>query len=173
MPFSNEIVSLRMSQADNSRSVPPGHWKREEDKYLTDIGAMHYIQKDPNAQVGYMMQQNSDGSGLVMSGDPSKDNYGEFYFPDKPGKMGSMKVDVDDTTTNYGHTTAHELGHAGQYYRTGNVPKVKDGDELRQRFVDFAMYPTSSRAGDDAFEWLWRAGMIKPEHLLTQSNKRK
>jgi hypothetical protein len=173
MPFSNEIVSLRMSRADNSRDVPPGHWKREEDNYLTQIGAMYYINKDPNAQVGYQMQQSRDGSGLIMSGDPSKDNYGEFYFPDRPGEIGLMKVGVNDDPTNYGHTITHELGHAGQYYRTGHIPKDKGKEEQRQRFTDFAMYPTGSRAGDDAFEWLWKTGLIKPEHLVPQSNKRK
>ena len=164
MPFSNEIVSLRMSQADTPQDTP-GHWKREEDNYLTQIGAMHYIQKDPNAQVGYAMQQSADGSGLLMSGDPTKENYGEFYYPTRQGHQGSMRVGVNDEAENYGRTIVHELGHAGQYYRTGKIPPDRDAEELRQRFVDFAMYPTGSRAGDDAFEWLWRAGLIKPEHL--------
>jgi hypothetical protein len=172
VPFSNEIVSLRMSQAATPQDTP-GHWKREEDAYLTQIGAMHYIQKDPNALVGYHMQQGRDGSGLVMSGDPSKNNYGEFYYPDNTSKLGLMKVGVNDQPENYGRTIVHELGHAGQYYRTGQIPKSQDKEELRQRFTDFAMYPSGSRAGDDAFEWLWQSGMITADHLLPTTQRRK
>jgi hypothetical protein len=168
MGFSNEIVSLRMSQADN-----PGHWKREEDAYLTQIGAMHYINKDPVAQLGYLMQQSQDGYGLVIAGDPSKENYGEFWYPQKTGDLGLLKVGVSADPTDYGHTLTHELGHAGQYYRTGTKPADKDSEELRQRFTDFVMYPQGSRAADDAFEWLWQAGMIKPDHLTQNTQRRK
>lgn len=155
----------------SERLVPPGHWKREEDAYLTQIGAMHYINKDPVAQLGYLMQQGRDGSGLIMSGDPSKDNYGEFYYPDTSGDLGLMKVSVDAAPVDYGHTLVHELGHAGQYYRKGQRPKDMEMEELRQRFSDFAMFPTDSRAHNDAFQYLWNAGLIGPSSLVQKPSR--
>lgn len=160
MSFAQSILGMLARTESSPDTVPPGHWKREEDQYLTQIGAMHYIKKDPTAHLGYLMQQSADGSGLVLSGSSPPGYYGRFIYPDDPGSLGLVEASVSYSPTEYGETLSHELGHAGQYYSVGRAPLDGEWEETRQRFVDYVMYPSTSNTHRQAKDWLTTNGLL-------------
>lgn len=135
-----------------------GHWKREQDNYLSQIGAMELIKRDPNAKLGYDIRSDNPDRTLRMGSniDPAK-FYGLYQFrPNseqmvKPRYDGTMDVSVELPPGLYGSVTAHELGHVGSRNSQSDPQLMQDpaGEEIRQRFVDIANNPPGSQMRKD------------------------
>src|SRR4029078_12021584 len=109
---------------------PERHWKREQDAYLTEIGAMDLINRNHTAKLGYLARQHPEYLTLNMGGSPENPNaYGEYSHrqqgevpPGTTKRSGYQDVAVDQAPMNYGTTVAHELGHVGS--RTASTEKM-------------------------------------------------
>ena len=131
-----------------------GHWKREQDNYLSQIGAMDLIRKDPMASLGYRIRSANPNKTLDMGSDidPTK-AYGLYQFrPNTEDRVlprydGTLNVDVGLAPQHYGSVIAHELGHVGSRNSQSDPEVISDpaGEEIRQRFIDIANNPPGSR----------------------------
>jgi hypothetical protein len=140
------------------------HWKREQDNYLTQIGAMELIKRDPMAQLGYDIRSANENQTLDMGSNiDEKKFYGLYKFA--PSRVpadikrldGSMDVSVTLSPQHYGATIAHELGHVGS--RNSQTDEEINSDpayeEYRQRLVDYVNNPEGSQMQRDALWFLW------------------
>lgn len=141
------------------------HWKREQDNYLTQIGAMELIKRDPMASLGYKIRSANPNRTLEMGGNiDEKKYYGLYKFTPKSSYMGyrgprfdgSMDVSVTLPPQHYGSTIAHELGHVGSRNSQSDAEINSDpmGEEMRQRLVDYVNNPPGSQASKDAVWFL-------------------
>ena len=136
-----------------------GHWKHEQDNYLSQIGAMDLIKRDPMASLGYQIRSANPERTLEMGSnlDPSK-FYGLYkYRPtNSSGRRydGTVDVSVEVPQDRYGQVLAHELGHVGS--RNSQSDSKLDGasEERRQRLVDFVNTPPGSPMHRDAVAFL-------------------
>lgn len=138
MGFASSLLSWLSPQP----SLNPGHWKREEEAYLTSTGAMPQIKADPMARTGYAHMQNPDGSGLLMSGTPEVSTAkGSF----STSLLGGERLNVDTSLPPqiYGEVLTHELGHAGSSVTPGSTYGTPD-EEKRQRLTDYYLSPPRS-----------------------------
>lgn len=152
-------------------TVPPGHWKREEDDYLTKIGAMNTINKDPYAKLGYLKMQSPEGYGLKIGGNPEVGNYGDYTH-----STADVQVDVDyrlpgrdwrqfTDQEGYARIVPHELGHVGSYYVQDG--KVGPDEEIRQRIADYNNHPPGDPMHEWAKDYLQSAGRIPGDDVLS------
>lgn len=141
------------------------HWKREQDNYLTQIGAMELIKRDPMASLGYKIRSANPNRTLEMGGNiDEKKYYGLYKFTPKSSYMhykgprfdGAMDVSVTLPPQHYGATIAHELGHVGSRNSQSDAEINSDpmGEEMRQRLVDYVNNPPDSQAHKDALWFL-------------------
>lgn len=140
------------------------HWKREQDNYLTQIGAMELIKRDPMARLGYDIRSANPNKTLEMGGDVDESRYYGLYkfMPSRvPANIkrldGSLDVSVTLPPQHYGATIAHELGHVGS--RNSQTDDQINSDpayeEYRQRLVDYVNNPPGSQMNRDALWFLW------------------
>jgi hypothetical protein len=140
------------------------HWKREQDNYLSQIGAMDLIKKDPMARLGYDIRSANENKTLDMGSniDAAK-YYGLYKFmpsrvpADIKRRDGTMDVTVELPPQHYGATIAHELGHVGSRNSQTDDEINSDpmGEERRQRLVDYVNNPPGSQMSRDALWFLW------------------
>lgn len=139
------------------------HWKREQDNYLTQIGAMELIKRDPMASLGYKVRSANPNLTLEMGGNPPNDFYGLYqYFPGSHGGMdyrgprfdGSLDVAVGLPQQRYAQTVAHELGHVGSRNSGSDFEISPPEEERRQRLVDYVNNPPGSPMHEDALYFL-------------------
>lgn len=137
------------------------HFKREQDNYLTQIGAMDKINRDPNAYLGYLVRSHPEYKTLEMGGMPQDPNYGDYtWYPNMLGfksmvrRDGELNVGVDQTPQNYGSIVTHELGHVGsrnsQSDRQATLSLDTGEEEMRQRITDYLINPPGTRTHADA-----------------------
>lgn len=140
------------------------HWKREQDNYLAQIGALDLIKKDPMASLGYKIRSANPSLTLEMGGNPPSDYYGLYQFvPGKSGGIdykgprfdGTLDVAVGLNPMHYGQTLAHELGHVGS--RNSKSDRYMDAskEEMRQRLVDYVNNAPGSQMHRDAMWFLF------------------
>lgn len=140
------------------------HWKREQDNYLSQIGALELIKKDPMASLGYKIRSASPDRTIEMGSNIDGEKYyGLYQF--KPGKSGGMDyagprfdgtldVAVGLTPNHYGQVLAHELGHVGSRNSKSDRAMDPGQEELRQRLVDYVNNPPGSQMHEDALWYL-------------------
>lgn len=138
------------------------HWKREQDNYLTQIGAMEKIKQDPMASLGYKVRSDPEMLTLNMGANPGDVNYGLYKFFNSPEKLysrkprsdGSLDVQVGLSPDRYAKTTVHELGHAGSRNSGTDFDysaRVASGDEeLNRRYADYLLWPPGHPGHEDA-----------------------
>lgn len=150
------VSAPQVSMAGNERTVAPGHWGREEVDYLTKIGAMDRIKRDPFASAGYREIQNPDGSGMRIGSDTHQ--LGMTF----PGDN-MTNVNVKQPPETYGNSIAHELGHVGSY-RADPYKFVNDiaAEERRQYAVDKKLARPSSYSQKNAENYLRKYGSVTP-----------
>jgi hypothetical protein len=141
------------------------HWKREQDEYFGQIGAMPKIKQDPMARLGYEVR--SDNPYRVVNMDSVMDRmpfeyYGLYNFrpdPDnldsrEPRSNGTVSVDTGLPPDRYAKTTVHELGHVGSRNSQSDreyIAGVQSGEEeKRRRFRDYLMWPPGHPGHEDA-----------------------
>ena len=140
------------------------HWKREQDNYLSQIGAMDLIKRDPMASLGYKVRSANPNLTLEMGSniDPTQ-YYGLYQFqpgshggPDYSGPRfdGTLDVAVGLSPQHYGATVAHELGHVGSRNSQSDGKLNADKEEMRQRLVDYINNPPGSKMSQDAIWYL-------------------
>lgn len=170
--FSNEGLSEDQTNA---------HWKHEQDNYLTNIGAMELIKRDPMASLGYRIRSNNPNQTLDMGSgvSPEEDGmYGLYRFRPSDYKGfrfdGSLDVAVDQPTDRYGQVVAHELGHVGsRNSQTDEKITANAGDEeKRQRITDLANLGSGPPQGQDALQYLMREGMPFEDVLAAVKQRR-
>jgi hypothetical protein len=154
---------------------PERHWQREESDYLTKIGAMALINRDPYAALGLKARAHPDYLTLNMGGTPSYDAYGDYIFhrafteppPGTLKRSGQMNVAVGQSPTHYGATLAHELGHVGRRNMVSEQQASVDirsgADELQQSLADFIINPPNSREKGFGESRLKEAGLTPRE----------
>ena len=140
------------------------HWKREQDNYLSQIGAMDLIKKDPMASLGYKIRSANPNRTLEMGGNLDKEQfYGLYRFnPGQSGGLdysgprfdGTLDVAVGLNPNHYGQTIAHELGHVGSRNSQSDRNLDATKEELRQRLVDYVNNPPGSQMSRDAVWYL-------------------
>ena len=140
-----------------------GHWKREQDNYLSQIGAMEIIKRDPMASLGYKLRSANPNRTLEMGGSPPGDFYGLYeYYPGSHGGMdyrgprfdGELNVAVGLPQQRYAQTMAHELGHVGSRNSGSDFEISPPEEERRQRLVDYVNNPPGSPMYEDALYFL-------------------
>ena len=139
------------------------HWKREQDNYLSQIGAMDLIKKDPMASLGYKIRSANPNRTLEMGGEPGGDFYGLYqYAPGKSGGLdytgprfdGTLDVAVGLNPNHYGQVLSHELGHVGSRNSQSDGSLDAPHEELRQRLVDYVNNAPGSQMHRDAMWFL-------------------
>lgn len=154
--------------AFSSRDMTPretnGHWKREQDNYLSQIGAMDLIKKDPMASKGYKIRSANPNRTLEMGGDTAEGFNGLYNFTTPSGSEdytgprfnGSLDVAVGLPPRQYGATIAHELGHVGSRNSQSDrsIKSDVNEEERRQRMMDYVNNPPGSEAQQDALWFL-------------------
>lgn len=139
------------------------HWKREQDNYLSQIGAMHLIKKDPMASLGYKIRSANPNLTLEMGGNLDKEQfYGLYKYTPKAEFMdyrgprfdGSLDVAVGLNPNHYGQVLAHELGHVGSRNSGSDFEISPPEEERRQRLVDYVNNPPGSPMYEDALYFL-------------------
>lgn len=152
------------------------HWKREQDNYLSQIGAMHLIKKDPMASLGYKIRSANPNRTLEMGGNLDKEQfYGLYRFnPGQSGGLdysgprfdGTLDVAVGLNPNHYGQTLAHELGHVGSRNSQRDRDIYAPQEEMRQRLTDYINNPPGSRMYEDALYFLTNDfGLDTPDKL--------
>lgn len=140
------------------------HWKREQDNYLSQIGAMDLIKRDPMARLGYDIRSANPNKTLDMGSNVDETKYYGLYkfqpdYTDEDVKRldGSLDVTVTLPPQHYGATVAHELGHVGSRNSQTDSEINSDpaGEEMRQRLVDYVNNPPGSQMQRDALWFLW------------------
>lgn len=137
-----------------------GHWKNEQDNYLSQIGAMDLIKRDPMASLGYQIRSANPDQTLEMGAnvDPTK-YYGIYRFArdsnDTQGRRydGTVDVGVGLNPMHYGQVLAHELGHVGSRNSQRDSEVVANqgkDEEKRQRLVDYVNNAPGSKMRMDA-----------------------
>ena len=141
-----------------------GHWKREQDNYLSQIGAMDLIRKDPMASLGYKIRSANPQKTLEMGSNVDENqHYGLYkfnpYMSDsvQPRYDGTMDVSVTLPPQHYGATVSHELGHVGSRNMQSDPEMIAspDDEERRQRLVDYVNNPPGSQMSRDAVWFLF------------------
>lgn len=142
-----------------------GHWKREQDNYLSNIGAMELIKRDPMASLGYKIRSDNPYRTLEMGSgvDPQADKmYGLYQFNPESGSNtgprydGTLDVSVNNSPDGYGQTLAHELGHVGSRNSQTDqqITSHASEEERRQRITDLANGGDVSTMGWEARNYL-------------------
>jgi len=142
-----------------------GHWKREQDNYLSQIGAMELIKRDPMASLGYKIRSDNPYRTLEMGSgvDPVTDKmYGLYQFTPEGGNYtgprydGTLDVSVNNAPDGYGQTLAHELGHVGSRNSQTDTQINSNAaeEERRQRITDLANAGDVSKMGWEARNYL-------------------
>lgn len=153
--FSNEGMTPDQTNA---------HWKREQDNYLSQIGAMDLIKKDPMASLGYKIRSANPNKTLDMGSNIDETQYyGLYKFHPymsnsvEPRYDGTLDVTVTLPPQHYGATVAHELGHVGSRNMQSDpqVTSNPTAEEKRQRLVDYVNNPPGSQMQQDALWFLW------------------
>lgn len=139
------------------------HWKREQDNYLSQIGAMELIKRDPMASLGYKIRSANENKTLDMGSNIDENQYYGLYqfHPYKsdsvePRYDGTLDVSVTLQPQHYGATVAHELGHVGSRNMQSDPEVTADpqAEEKRQRLVDYINNPKGSQMHQDAVWFL-------------------
>lgn len=139
------------------------HWKREQDNYLSQIGAMDLIKKDPMASLGYKIRSANPNRTLEMGSNIDENQYyGLYQFHPymsdsvEPRYDGTLDVTVTLPPQHYGATVAHELGHVGSRNMQSDPEVIAnpDDEEKRQRLVDYINNPKGSQMHQDAVWFL-------------------
>lgn len=142
------------------------HWKREQDNYLIQIGAMDLIKKDPMAALGYKIRSANPDRTLQMGGNADESKYYGLYKFNQgshggldyagPRFDGTLDVSVGLPPQHYGATIAHELGHVGSRNSQTDrkISSNPNNEELRQRLVDYVNNPPGSTMSRDAVWFL-------------------
>jgi len=141
------------------------HWKREQDAYLNEIGAMARIKQDPMAALGYEIRSDPDKHVLDMDSDPDRASF-KYYglYSTAPGSEppnskghrtdGTMSVITGIPSDRYAKTTVHELGHVGSRNSGSDLEfaaRAKSGEEERnRRFADLLLWPPGHPGHEDA-----------------------
>lgn len=158
------LYKAAFGNAGMAPSQTNAHWKREQDNYLSQIGAMDLIKKDPMAQLGYDIRSANENKTLDMGSNIDAAKYYGLYkfMPSRvPADIkrldGTMDVSVELPPQLYGATTAHELGHVGSRNSQTDDELNSDpmGEERRQRLVDYVNNPPGSQMSRDALWFLW------------------
>ncbi|CAB4169880.1 hypothetical protein UFOVP1087_38 [uncultured Caudovirales phage] len=142
-----------------------GHWKREQDNYLSNIGAMSLIKRDPMASLGYQIRSENPYRTLEMGSgvDPVIDGmHGLYQFRPKGGSDtgprydGTLDVAVGNSPEGYAQTVAHELGHVGSRNSQTDEQLISNAseEERRQRITDLANGGDVSTMGWEARNYL-------------------
>ncbi len=121
-----------------------GHWRRDQDKYHTEIGLTEMLRREPIAQYG--AASISDRYGMIPQY-PNTDRMEYGRFDPNRGSVGQLGVNLDNARDprEYALTMAHELGHAGSMNL--DFPSyANDFEEFRQRVVDAQNNPYSTSA---------------------------
>jgi hypothetical protein len=153
--FSNPGMTTRETNA---------HWKREQDNYLNQIGAMDLIKKDPMASLGYKIRSANPNMTLEMGSNLEGGYNGLYQFLTPKGSEdykgprfnGTMDVAVGLSPRQYGATIAHELGHVGSRNSQSDrgIKSDVNEEERRQRMMDYVNNPAGSEAHEDALWFL-------------------
>lgn len=171
--FSSEGMTPRQTNA---------HWKREQDNYLSQIGALDLIQKDPMASLGYQIRSANPNMTLDMGGDVDPTKFrGLYQYPNRAGYMdytgprfnGTLNVDVGLPPQLYGSIIAHELGHVGSRNSKTDQEMVGKGaeEEKRQRIMDVANNPPGSQARMEAIYYLNQQYGMDPADIMEEADK--
>lgn len=166
----DSLLALFGGMPAKEPTVSPRKWGREEVDYLTKIGAMHNIQRDPMARQGYQWLQNPDGSGLVMDGSVRYPQALGEYLPWSDRSPGKMSVRTNQDPERYGLTLTHELGHAGSD-KTAPIKSAND-EEIRQYLTDYFLAPQKSRAAADARTVMTREFGLDPQTFTAGAAKK-
>lgn len=170
--FSNPGMTPRQTNA---------HWKREQDNYLSQIGAMDLIKKDPMASLGYKIRSANPNMTLEMGGNLDDSKFrGLYQFPNRaeydnyegPRFDGTLDVAVGLDPQHYGATIAHELGHVGSRnsQTDESIRSTAKDEEKRQRLVDIANNPPSSKARMEAIWFLNQQYGMSPEDIMREAD---
>lgn len=161
-----------------------GHWKREQDNYLSNIGAMELIKRDPMAALGYKIRSDNPYRTLEMGSgvDPVDDQmYGLYQFNSRkdgysgPRYDGTLDVSVNNSPEGYGQTIAHELGHVGSrnYQTDEQIMSNASDEERRQRITDLANAGDVSVMGWEARNYLMAQYGMSVAQIDTEVEKRR
>ena len=142
-----------------------GHWKREQDNYLSNIGAMSLIKRDPMASLGYQIRSENPYRTLEMGSgvDPVTDGmHGLYRFRPRGGSDtgprydGTLDVAVGNSPEGYAQIVAHELGHVGSRNSQTDEQLISNAseEERRQRITDLANGGDVSTMGWEARNYL-------------------
>jgi len=171
--FSNEGMTKRQTN---------GHWKREQDNYLSQIGAMDLIKKDPMASLGYKIRSANPNMTLDMGSniDPTQFE-GLYRYDNRPNYMdytgprfdGTMDVSVGLDPNHYGSVIAHELGHVGSRNSSTDAKMAVRGaeEEKRQRLMDVANNPPGAKARLEAIWYLNQQYGMDPSVIMQEADK--
>lgn len=179
--MAGNLYKTAFSNSGLTEDQTNGHWKHEQDNYLSQIGAMSLINRDPMARLGYQIRSGPDRTLEMGSNvDPGEDKaYGIYRFRPQSteGRRydGTLDVAVNQDPRRYGEVLAHELGHVGsRNSQTDRQILTNDGkdEEMRQRITDLANNGTGTPMGFDALMMLSQMGM-KPEEVLAAVQKRR
>ena len=170
--FSNEGMTKRQTN---------GHWKREQDNYLSQIGAMDLIKKDPMASLGYKIRSANPEMTLEMGGDTQPGFNGLYQFVTPPGTEGytgprfngSLDVTPGMNPREYGATIAHELGHVGSRnsQSDSSIKSDVDEEERRQRMMDYVNNPPGSEMKRNAMWFLTQQFGMTMEDIDSEAQK--
>ena len=161
-----------------------GHWKREQDNYLSNIGAMSLIKRDPMASLGYKIRSDNPYRTLEMGSgvDPVADKmYGLYQFKPEGGSStgprwdGTLDVSVNNSPEGYGQTIAHELGHVGSRNSQTDEQITANAyeEERRQRITDLANDGDVSVMGWEARNYLMAEYGMSVAQIDTEVAKRR
>ena len=158
-----------------------GHWKREQDNYLSQIGAMDLIKKDPMASLGYKIRSANPEMTLEMGGDTQPGFNGLYQFTTPQGTdnytgprfNGSLDVNVGMNPREYGATIAHELGHVGSRnsQSDASIKSDVDEEERRQRMMDYVNNPPGSEMKRNAMWFLTQQFGMTLEDIDSEAQK--